>query len=84
LDQFFWGWRVVELGVGPAPIPRRELSADRLAATIHTATSDRGIRTRATTLGTDIRNENGLTTAVAIIERYMSEAHLPVAGSSST
>ena len=26
-DQPFWGRRVAELGVGPAPIPRRKLTA---------------------------------------------------------
>jgi len=30
-DQPFWGQRVQDLGVGPAPIPRQKLTVDRLA-----------------------------------------------------
>ncbi|HEY1012134.1 MAG TPA: glycosyltransferase, partial [Herpetosiphonaceae bacterium] len=31
-DQPFWGRRVADLGAGPAPIPRKQLTAERLAA----------------------------------------------------
>jgi len=30
-EQAFWGRRVHDLGVGPAPIPRSKLTVDRLA-----------------------------------------------------
>jgi sterol 3beta-glucosyltransferase len=33
-DQPYWGRRIKELGVGAAPIPRKKLSADNLAAAI--------------------------------------------------
>jgi UDP:flavonoid glycosyltransferase YjiC (YdhE family) len=29
-DQFFWGRRIAEAGIGPGPIPMRELTVDRL------------------------------------------------------
>ena len=41
-DQPFWGQRVAHLGVGPAPIPRKRLTVERLAQAIHQAVTDRG------------------------------------------
>lgn len=67
-DQPFWGQRVAELGVGPAPIPRRVLSADRLARALRQAMSDPAMRQRAAELGARIRAENGVARAVAVIE----------------
>lgn len=63
-DQAFWGRRVAALGVGPQPIARRALSAERLAAAITQATSDQQMRERAAALGERIRAEQG--TAVAL------------------
>jgi sterol 3beta-glucosyltransferase len=71
-DQFFWGSRVARLGVGPPPIPRRALSAERLAAAIDVAVSDAGIRQRAAALGAQIRAEDGIANAVRVIEGYLS------------
>lgn len=68
-DQFLWARRVHELGVGPAPIRRRELTADRLAAAIRAATDDQGIRLRAAALGEQIRAEDGVARAVEAFER---------------
>ncbi len=68
-DQPFWGRRVNALGVGPAPIPRRRLTVDNLAAAIHQAVTDRAMRQRATTLGERIRAERGIEAAVAVIEQ---------------
>ncbi|MFN2133163.1 MAG: glycosyltransferase [Anaerolineae bacterium] len=71
-DQFFWGRRVAELGVGPRSLPYRDLSAERLAAAIDMAASDADIRRRAAALGAQIRAENGIANAVQIIESYLS------------
>jgi UDP:flavonoid glycosyltransferase YjiC (YdhE family) len=70
-DQQFWGERVHQLGVGPAPVPRRRLTADRLAGSIRRAMSDPGIRERAARLGERIRAEDGVARAVALLEQYM-------------
>lgn len=40
-DQFFWGERVAELGVGPAPLLREGLTADRLAGVLWAVIDDR-------------------------------------------
>jgi UDP:flavonoid glycosyltransferase YjiC (YdhE family) len=71
-DQFLWGRRLHELGVGPAPIPRRELTAERLADAIRVATGDEGIRRRAARLGERIRREDGVARAVEAFERRVA------------
>jgi UDP:flavonoid glycosyltransferase YjiC (YdhE family) len=66
-DQPFWGRRVAELGVGPAPIPRKQLTADRLAQAIQTAVTDEAMRQRAAELGAKIRAEDGIARAVEVV-----------------
>ncbi|RME87740.1 MAG: glycosyltransferase [Anaerolineae bacterium] len=66
-DQFFWGRRVADLGVGPAPIPRNRLTAERLAAAIERAVHDEALRARASSLGERIRAEDGVARAVETI-----------------
>ena len=50
-DQIYWGARAVEMGVGPKPVPFKQLTSERLAAAIHTALSDTDMRRRAADLG---------------------------------
>lgn len=71
-DQPFWGQRVADLGVGPKPIPRRQLTVERLAQAIQTAVTDSTMRQRAADLGARIRAEDGITKAVEIIEKWKS------------
>jgi UDP:flavonoid glycosyltransferase YjiC (YdhE family) len=66
-DQPFWGQRVFKLGVGPAPIPRGKLSAERLAGAIDAAVTDTAMRQRAAGLGARIRTEDGVACAVSLI-----------------
>jgi sterol 3beta-glucosyltransferase len=68
-DQPFWGQRVVDLGVGPAPIPRKNLTVDRLAQAIQQAVQDVAMRQRAADMGVKIRAEDGVRRAVEIIEK---------------
>lgn len=70
-DQHFWGWRVADLKAGPKPIPHRRLSAERLAAALQRCVADSQVRTRAATLGEQLRRENGVATAVEAISRYL-------------
>jgi UDP:flavonoid glycosyltransferase YjiC (YdhE family) len=67
-DQFYWGRRIAELGVGPAPLPFGKLRAGDLAAAIDQAVSDGGMQQRARALGERIRAEDGLAAAVAVLE----------------
>jgi sterol 3beta-glucosyltransferase len=69
-DQPFWAKRVAELGVGPQPIPRSQLTAGRLASAISSAVTDTGMHARAEALGERIRSEDGVGRAISIIEGY--------------
>lgn len=68
-DQPFCGQRVADLGVGPAPIPRKKLTAERLAGAIQVAVTDKTIHGRAAELGEKIRAEDGVANAVAVVEQ---------------
>ncbi|GAB7145331.1 hypothetical protein AWC22_09855 [Mycobacterium riyadhense] len=70
-DQPFWGDRVSRLGVGPAPMPRKTLTADALANAIRTTVADNEMRSRAAALGDCIRAEDGVAVAVDMIERFV-------------
>ena len=65
-DQPFWGQRVAELGVGSKPIPRKKLTAERLANAIQEVVTNEDIRQRAAKLGKQIQTENGIESAVKI------------------
>ena len=68
-DQPFWGARVAALGLGPAPIPRRHLSGQRLAAALSTTLADAAMRSRAADVGIGIRAEDGVAAAVRHFDR---------------
>jgi sterol 3beta-glucosyltransferase len=63
-DQPNWARRIEALGVGPSAIPFRDLTADLLANAIRQAISDQAMRKRAADLGTRIRAEDGVQTAI--------------------
>lgn len=71
-DQTFWAERVRKLGVGPAPLPQRRLTADRLADAIRESVDSGSISKRAADLGRLLRHENGIATAVEFIERTVA------------
>jgi sterol 3beta-glucosyltransferase len=72
-DQFFWGMRIKALGLGPAPIPRKKLTAYRLANAIRIAVTDPVIKQRAAACGVAIRSENGVSSAVKVIRQYFGD-----------
>ena len=69
-DQPFWGNRIAQLGVGPSPIPRKELTAQKLATALNVAVSDLSMQQRASNLGSEIRSEDGTARAVAVINDF--------------
>jgi len=73
-DQSFWARRVSELGVGLKSFPRRKLTVEGLSRAIETAVSDDTIRAKSATLGEQIRAEDGISTAVELIERWFETA----------
>ena len=68
-DQFYWGKRASEMGISPPPIPYRSLTAERLAASIHTAVTDTTMQRCAVELGQKLSAENGVQCAVEIIQK---------------
>ena len=76
-DQPFWGRRVHALGVGPAPIPIRRLTAETLTRALSIALTGAGVRARAAELGERIRAEDGVGAAVDHISRLLGEGPTP-------
>ena len=72
-DQPFWARHVHQLGASPAPIPREQLSATKLAAGIKSALKNDQMKTKASQLGQQIRGENGVAQAVELINRYLEK-----------
>jgi sterol 3beta-glucosyltransferase len=68
-DQPFWGHLVAKLGVGPKPIPRKKLTAKRLANAIDLAIADQMMRQHAADLGSKIKAEDGIQRAAKIIQQ---------------
>jgi UDP:flavonoid glycosyltransferase YjiC (YdhE family) len=69
-DQFFWGWRVHELGAAAAPIPRANLTEIRLAEAIGQVVHDESVRRQASLLGRQLRDEDGVARATALIDTF--------------
>ena len=65
-DQFAWGRRVYELGVGAKPLPRKHLTAEKLSEAIQFALTDE-VKRKASVLGEKIRRESGAEEAARII-----------------
>jgi sterol 3beta-glucosyltransferase len=65
-DQFAWGRRIFELGVGSRPIPRKKLTSVNLSHAINFALQ-KETRDAANELGIKIRSENGAAQAAQII-----------------
>lgn len=67
VDQFFWGKRVAELGVGTRPIPQTALTSDALSRAFVQATSDTEMQINAKMLAEKIASEDGVARAVELI-----------------
>lgn len=68
MDQPFWGRRVQHLGVGPAPLPQKRLSAEKLARALEDAHRP-AIISRAQEIGELLRAEQGTQQGAEIIGR---------------
>jgi UDP:flavonoid glycosyltransferase YjiC (YdhE family) len=70
-DQHFWADRLAELGTGPEPIPRAQLSSARLAQAITNVIHSNSMRERAAEVGLRLKAERGVAGAVALIDSYL-------------
>ncbi|WP_182884027.1 glycosyltransferase [Microbispora sp. H10949] len=73
-SQPFWGGRIEALGAGPAPVPYRKLSVDRLTAAISAAVSRPGYRAAAEALSGRIAAEDGAGRVLAALDRLAGRA----------
>jgi UDP:flavonoid glycosyltransferase YjiC (YdhE family) len=73
-DQPFWGKRVQAIGAGPEPILVKNLSAGKLTRAMAEAESD-ALRERAQAIGQEIRSEDGVSSAVNLIEKFANDFH---------
>ncbi|WP_430788874.1 glycosyltransferase [Actinoplanes sp. G11-F43] len=67
-DQPFWARRVAELGAGPAPVPLRRATVDRLISAVASADD---YRSGARSVAERLAAEDGTGAAVAVIRRSL-------------
>ena len=70
-DQPFWGQQVYTLGVGPKPIPQKQLTTDKLAEAMHELVTNQTMRRNAEALGEKIRAEDGVGNAIATLSNTL-------------
>ncbi len=71
-DQFYWGERIAQLGVGHKPIPYKKLNAEALAKAIRFGIDNPQTKQKAFELGQRIRADKGIENAVEIFEKILS------------
>jgi UDP:flavonoid glycosyltransferase YjiC (YdhE family) len=75
LDQFCWARRVAQLGLGPKPLPRWQLSPSRLTARLEACLSDPAIAPRASDLARQIGSRDGVANLVRFLEHQIGGSH---------
>lgn len=81
-DQFFWGDRIHQRGLGPAPIPISQLSVETLTDAIRFMLQPE-VKSQAMELAKLIENEDGVAAAVDAFHRHLPP-HLPLPTASSS
>ena len=72
-DQFYYGRRVHELGVGPKPIPRRKLDAQSLKSALDDLLENESFQKESEHLGEKIQKEAGVKNIVGVIDGYLQD-----------
>jgi UDP:flavonoid glycosyltransferase YjiC (YdhE family) len=70
LDQFYWGSRVSSMGLGPASVKLKKISAEELEKKVVDLMSNPGYQKNASALGEKIRSEGGVNGMCAFIEQF--------------
>ncbi|PIA41159.1 hypothetical protein AQUCO_02300154v1 [Aquilegia coerulea] len=71
-DQFFWGDRIQQIGLGPTPIPIYELNVENLSNAIRFMLQPE-VKERANQLAKKIENEDGVAAAVDAFHRHLPQ-----------
>ncbi|MEV7178057.1 glycosyltransferase [Kitasatospora sp. NPDC093679] len=74
-DAAFWAGRLTGLGVAPAAVPLRRLTAGALAAALRAATADPEHARRARALAARLRDEDGVAPVLAAVDRLAGRAN---------
>ena len=69
-DQSYWGNTLHQLGVAPKILHRQDMTAQRLAKRINEVISSKSIGEKAKALGQKVNAEDGVGTAVKLIEEF--------------
>jgi len=69
LDQYYWGQRVFSCGLGPKPIRRSQLTAERIANAINQCVCGPGYYDRTSRIAEEIEKQDSLRLAVDYIEK---------------
>lgn len=64
LDQYFWGARIHQLGLGPAPLPKSMLTVKRLKRALKEALAHREIKENARRMAERLRKRDGIAEAI--------------------
>lgn len=72
VDQPFWGSRVAALRVGPTPIPRKALTAQKLGEALRATVADEAMHDRAAGLGRRVGAEDGVGEAVHHLAHHLT------------
>ncbi|XP_010525204.1 PREDICTED: sterol 3-beta-glucosyltransferase UGT80B1 isoform X2 [Tarenaya hassleriana] len=80
-DQFFWGDRIHQKGLGPSPIPISQLNVENLSNAI-TFMLQPEVKSRVMELAKLLENEDGVAAAVDAFHRHLPP-ELPIRHSSS-
>lgn len=71
VDQFFWGNLLYKAGLAPKPLKRVKLTAKKLSRAITQVLGSNNMQEKAKTIGAQMRNEDGVQTAVKLIEQIL-------------
>lgn len=76
-DNLFWGWQAARLGVGPQAIPVKKLSSGLLAERLGDLVNNPAYRSAAQRISQSMKAENGVATAVELVEKYLATKNQP-------
>jgi sterol 3beta-glucosyltransferase len=67
-DHFFWGRRIFEMGIGPEPLPLKEIHKDNFAHSIDDLTTNGFYQKNALNISEKIKTEDGVKNVVKMLE----------------
>ncbi|MBD2293364.1 glycosyltransferase family 1 protein [Anabaena sphaerica FACHB-251] len=70
-DNFFWSYRISDLGIGSQPLHFKNLTPEKLAVAIKAVVNDKVIQNKVMEMSKSIQAEDGVPTAVELIQHYL-------------